>query len=143
MAAQHQPVQQIDREHEYRMICKKLEMKRLEHEENSKKFAERMIERSEEFEDVLVKQAMRDYGVNFLAGTSTRSTNYVDVPEILKQMGIPQKESGKYGRSIAKKYREVFREEPEKALKVVNGSQRECKVYSLDKIETIKNWFSQ
>jgi hypothetical protein len=134
-----QVVQTVSPEdHEYRMLKMKTE-----HEENSKRFAERMLERSEEFEDVLVKQSLRDYATNYFSqnGQSSTSANYVDVPEILKKMGIPQKESGKHGRMIAKKFREEFGREPKKALKVVNGSQRECKVYSVQEVETIKTWF--
>ena len=116
-------------------------MKRLENE--NKRFAERMLERSEEVEDVLAKQALRDYAINFFSPSSSSPTHnetYIDVPEILKQLRKPQKESGRYGRLVAKKYRETFKKEPKKSLKVVNGSQRECKVYTVQEVDIIKNW---
>ena len=143
VARQHQPLQIIDREHEYRMLQLKaqMEMKRLNYEE--KQFAERMLERSEEFEDILVKQALRDFAINFFGngqGSSSQQPIYIDVPEILKQVNLPQKDSGKYGKMIAARFREHFGREPQKSLKTVNGSRRECKVYSMQEVEVIKNW---
>jgi hypothetical protein len=62
-------------DHEYRMLKLNMEMKQKDRELDQKdreldqkelEFANRMLERSEDFEDVLVKQALRDYAVNYL-----------------------------------------------------------------------------
>lgn len=136
-----QAVQTVSPEdHQHRMALLKQKDRELDQED--RKFAERMMVRSEEFEDILLKQALRDYAANFFAtqGSDEPKETYIDVPEILKQVGIPQKESGRHGRAIARQFREHFGREPKKALKVVNGSQRECKVYNMQEVETIKTW---
>ena len=145
-------VQTVSREdHEFRMLKlnlkqlelkQELELKRFELE--SKRFAERILERSDDFEDVLVKQALRDYATNFFGGggESKHREMYIDVPEILKQLGLSQKDSGRHGRMIARRFREHYERDPQKALKVVNGSQRECKVYSVDEVNVIKTWLT-
>ena len=144
-----QAVQTTSKEdHEYRMLVLKqkdreFDQKEREFDQKEREFAEHLIERSEEFEDILVKQALRDYATNFFTTNGNSNPNseiFIDVPEILKQVSLPQKESGKYGRMIAKQFREHFGREPKKALKVVNGSQRECKVYTMNEVEVIKNW---
>ena len=126
----------------------RLEMKRLDAEE--KRFVKEMLQMSESFgNDILVKQALRSYATNFFnrGGESSSSSSsppeeiYVDFPEILKQLNKPQKESAKHGKMIAKRYREHFGKEPKRSLKVVNGSQRGCNVYSMHEVQTIKSWF--
>ena len=152
VARQHQPMQVDDREHEYRMLklktdleMSRLEIHRSELELENKRFAERLITNSENFTDILVKQTMRDFGINYLNASASgiEQERYIDVPQILRQLGLPQKDSGKYGRVIARRFREHFQREPKRAIKVVNGSHRECMVYSVTEVEIIKTWISE
>lgn len=46
---------------------------------------------------------MRDFGINYLNASASgiEQEQYIDVPQVLRQLGLPQKDSGKYGRMIA------------------------------------------
>ena len=150
VARAQQPVQIDDREHEFRMLKLKTDLEMIKQKDReleleNKRFAERLITNSENFSDILVKQTFRDYGINYLSRISSvqQQEVYIDVPEILKQLGLPQRDSGRYGRMIARRFREHFQREPKRAQKVVNGAFRECMVYSIEEVGVIKRWISE
>jgi len=134
----------VDRREERQV---ELELKRLGIEAEKMKIeAEKMnlqiLEVSERYDDVLVSQALRSHATNFFAGRDNNSHSivYLDIPEILKRLNIPLTLSSKYGKLVARKFRNEFNQEPRIAKKVVNGCQRDCKVYEEDNFEIISEW---
>ena len=142
-------------EHQMQKENKELEHKNkeLEHQmqKENKELALRIRDEFIDDNDILLQQAIRDSCINAISAKAITFQEeekivYLDIAELKRRNNLKpdpdpkDPNNSKLGKYVSKQYKEKFETKPPQAIKVVNGAQRMCNVYSSENENIIVEW---
>ncbi len=121
-------------------IEKEIKLKEKENEKSCLVYASELYDKYGKDKDILVRQPITDYFLNYVAGKTTVSEDkifYTDLAAILQTKGLKTHSPSGCGRYISNRYRETYGKECTKSKKICNGAHRYTNSYTEDEISFV------